>query len=58
MITKEDKTPFTEEEIFPIKQVRFEDEAGVGAFGTVQITFLDGSYRVFKFEGIEGRLSL
>ncbi len=58
VITKESHEDFTMEEIFPIKEIQYEDEAENGAYGTTTIVLKDGTVRKVNFEGIEGRLSL
>ena len=57
-ITKESHEDFTMEELFPIREVVYEDEMKTGAYGTTTLVMKDGSEKKVCFEGIEGRLSL
>ncbi|MGN0140803.1 MAG: DUF2264 domain-containing protein [Roseburia sp.] len=58
VITKESTEDFTEEELFPLQSVTYEDMAGKGLYGTVRLVLKDGSVRNVNFEGIEGCLML
>lgn len=58
VITKESLEDFTEEEIFPIEKVTYEDRYRTGATGPVRIRLKNGEERVVDFEGLEGRLSI
>ena len=58
VITKESHEDFTEDELFPIESVAYEDIAGNGVYGDVTITLKDGSVKKVNFEGIEGQLML
>lgn len=57
-ITQENHTPFTNEELFPIKEIRFADETNTGCYGPVTIVLKDGSEKTIDYNGIEGSLSL
>ncbi|MBE5877171.1 MAG: DUF2264 domain-containing protein [Lachnospiraceae bacterium] len=57
-ITKESHEDFTMEELFPIREIVYEDEMKTGAYGTTTLVMKDGSEKKICFEGIEGRLSL
>ncbi len=58
VITKESHADFTEEELFPIASVQYEDKWNTGCFGTVTVTLKNGTVRQVNFEEIEGRFSL
>lgn len=58
VITSTDGSEFTEDEIFPIKKVYFEDTLKTGAYGNVMIEFNDGSFKTINYDGIEGSLIL
>ncbi len=58
VITREDWTPFTEEELFPILRIEYADRYQTGAYGPVKILLKDGTLRIVDFDGIEGRLAL
>lgn len=58
VITKESHEDFTEDEIFPIESIVYEDSAGSGAYGKVEITLKDKTVKGIRFEGMEADLSL
>ena len=58
VITKESHEDFAKEEIFPIQEIKYEDEKGNGAYGTTTIILKNGTVKTVNFEGIESRLSL
>ncbi len=58
VITKESHEDFTEEELFPIASVEYEDKWKNGCYGTVTVTLKDGAVRKVNFEEIEARFSL
>lgn len=58
VITKESLTDFTEEEIFPIKEINYTDEKKCGGYGPITIKLYDGSIRVIDYDAIEGKLML
>lgn len=58
VITKESHEPFAKEEVFPIAEIQYEDEIGMGSYGTTTIVLKDGTRRHINFDGIEGKLSL
>jgi hypothetical protein len=58
VITKESHEDFTEEELFPIKDIHYEDSAKTGAYGTVTVTLKDGNVKKVNFEEIEAGLTL
>ncbi|MGN0299408.1 MAG: DUF2264 domain-containing protein [Lachnospiraceae bacterium] len=58
VITKESLDNFTEEEIFPIRQIEYTDTEQCGGYGAVTVTLLDGTQRVVDFDGIEGQLQM
>ena len=58
VITKESHGDFTEEELFPIASVQYEDKWGNGSYGTVTVTLKSGAVRKVNFEEMEARFSL
>lgn len=58
VLTKESLKDFTEEELFPVEKLQYEDEVGNGCYGTITIVLKNGMERQVRFEGIEGRLLL
>jgi len=58
VITKESHEDFTEEELFPIADIHYEDSAKTGAYGTVTVTLKDGTVKKINFEEIEAGLTL
>ncbi len=58
VITKESHEDFTEEELFPIQEIRYTDPEGCGGYGPIEIHLRDGSVKRIEFEGMEGRLQL
>lgn len=58
VITKESHEEFTEEELFPVNQIQYEDTAGSGAYGTVTIRMKSGDIKCINFDSMEGQLSL
>ena len=58
VITKESAEDFTEEELFPIRSVTYEDTKGTGAYGTVTVELKDGTVKKVNYDGIEGHMTL
>ncbi len=58
VITDSTGGEFTEDEIFPIRKIEYEDEAENGGFGKVTIVLMDGTVRTIDYDGLEGRLRL
>ena len=58
VITKESTEDFTEEELFPIRSVTYEDAKGTGAYGTVTVELKDGTVKKVNYDGIEGHMTL
>lgn len=58
VITKESLEPFTDEEVFPIEEVRYTDPDGYGGYGPIEVTLQSGERKRIDFEGMEGRLTL
>ena len=58
VITKESHEDFSLDEIFPIKEIVYEDTRGNGAYGTTTVVLKDGTVRKVNFEGIESRMML
>ncbi len=49
---------FTEEELFTIRKIEYEDPYGTGAFGNVTLTLADGSRKTVNYQGMEGCMTL
>ena len=58
VITKESLEDFDEDEIFPVKEVRYTDLQGCGGYGPVTIKLKNGDEKQIDFYGIEGKLEL
>lgn len=58
VLTRESHEDFTQEELFPIQEIQYEDPMRNGSFGTITLVWKDGTLRKVDFEGIEGRLLL
>ncbi|HJA92599.1 MAG TPA: DUF2264 domain-containing protein [Candidatus Eisenbergiella merdipullorum] len=58
VITKESAEDFTDEELFPIRSISYEDGKKTGAYGTVTIELKDGTCRKVNYDGIEGHMTL
>lgn len=58
VITKESHEDFTEEELFPVTEIAYEDSTKTGAYGTVTVSLKDGTVRKINFEEIEAGLGL
>lgn len=58
VLTREDHVDFTDEELFPVADIRYTDAEGFGGYGPVTIRLKNGTERTIEFEGIEGKLML
>lgn len=58
VLTREDHADFTDEELFPVAEIRYTDAEGFGGYGPITIRLKDGSERTIEFEGMEGKLML
>ena len=58
VLTREDHVDFTDEELFPVADIRYTDAEGFGGYGPVTIRLKNGAERTIEFEGIEGKLML
>lgn len=58
VITKEDLTDFTDDELFPIQKITYADPQSRGGYGPVTIMHKDGTSKTIDFDGIEGQLML
>ena len=58
VITKETHEAFSEDELFPIKEVIYSDTAKHGGYGDIKIELVNGQKRIINFDGIEGKLTL
>lgn len=56
VLTKESSENFTQEELFPIKEIRYADPTRCGGYGPVTVLFKDGTLRTVDFYGMEARL--
>ena len=58
VITKEELADFSEEELFPIKEIVYTDKEKCGGYGAVTVRMKNGEEKTVDFEGIEGKLML
>lgn len=58
VLTKENNTPFTDDELFPVAEIRFHDHYQTGAYGVIDIILKNGTTWQIDFDKIEGRLSV
>ena len=58
VITKESLEDFTDDEIFPIKEIQYTDPQRCGGYGPVIIKLKNGDTKTIDFYGIEGNLQL
>ncbi|MBL4937153.1 DUF2264 domain-containing protein [Clostridium sp. YIM B02515] len=58
ILTKNDLSSWTEEELFPIKAFKFEDRERCGGYGKVYLKMQDGRNITVDYEELEGRLSI
>lgn len=58
VITKESLTDFTEEELFPIKEITYTDKQQYGGYGPITLILKNGIKREINFEEIEGKIML
>ncbi len=58
VITKESLEDFTEDELFPIKEIVYTDKEKRGGYGPVDIILKNGNTKTIDYEGIEGNLQL
>lgn len=57
-ITKEDHQDFTDDELFPVKEILYTDPQKCGGYGPVTIELKSGEKRTIDFYGIEAKLML
>ncbi len=58
VLTKKDQSPWSEEELFPISEIRYTDPENCGGYGPVTLQMKDGRTMVVDYEGLEGRLTI
>ncbi len=58
VITKESLSDFDEDDIFPVKEIRYTDPQKCGGYGPVTIELKNGDVKTIDFYGIEARLEL
>ena len=58
VITKEDRSDFDDDDIFPVKEIVYTDPERCGGYGPVTIYLKSGEKRVIDVYGIEAGLSL
>lgn len=58
VITKDSSEPFKDYELFPIKEVIFEDSTNTGAYGEVMLKLKNGDIRMINYDKIESNLQL
>ena len=57
-IIREDLTDFSDEDLFPVKEIVYTDKEKCGGYGPVTIKLKNGQVKVIDFYGIEGKLLL
>lgn len=58
VLTKESTEDFSDEELFPIQSVQYEDMTGNGVYGNTIVTLKNGTVKKINFEEMEARLTL
>lgn len=58
VITKESLEDFSEDELFPVRELHFVDKERCGGYGPVELRLADGTVRRVDYEPMEGRLLL
>ncbi len=58
VITKESMEAFTDDEIFPVKEIVYEDKEGMGGYGDIRIALKNGIEKIINFDGMEGDLQM
>lgn len=58
MLHKRDNTPWSDEELFPIEQIIYEDKEQCGGYGKIIIRCKNGTETTIDYEGIEGNLKI
>lgn len=58
VLTKKYQSPWSEEDLFPVNKIRFEDQEAFGGFGPVTLEMKDGRVITVDYEGLEGRLCI
>lgn len=58
IITKESHTDFSEDELFPIKEIVYTDREKCGSYGPVKVILKNGVERIIDYSEIEGRLQM
>lgn len=58
VLTKKDQTPWSEEELFPVRAIQYTDAQKCGGYGPVTVVCKDGRSVVVDYEGMEGELRI
>ena len=58
VIPGNDEKAFTEEELFPVERIDYEDENKTGAYGRIKIKLKNGEERIVDYTGTEGNMRL
>ena len=58
VLTKESHEDFTEDELFPLKNISYTDAQQCGCFGPVRLEFKNGTVKTVDYAELEGKLSL
>ncbi|MCR5278322.1 MAG: DUF2264 domain-containing protein [Lachnospiraceae bacterium] len=58
VITRTDDKDFTEDELFPVKKITYEDHDSTGAYGPITIELKSGRSVTVDYAGMEGNMSL
>lgn len=58
VLTRQSDVPFTDEELFPVKDLFLEDPCETGSFGSVRLILQDGTKKCIDYGAMEGNLSM
>lgn len=58
ILTRKDQTGWSDEELFPIEEIRYTDRECCGGYGPVVLQMKDGRCMTVDYEGMEGRLTI
>lgn len=58
ILTRVSQEEFTDKELFPIEQIRYEDPEQKGGYGPIHLQLFDHSVKKIDFEGMESKLQI
>ncbi len=58
VITKENLSDFTDDDLFPVQRIAYTDPEGCGGYGPITVELKNGDKKVINFEEIEGDLQI